>query len=387
MKVCFYLPNAGSFKSTEGGVQRITRITKLELEKKGIEVFLCTLPSLNNVDNDDLIVLPSSQEDSKENKLFLFDWIESNKIDVFINQYAYAKESQSLMSSVVESRAKLVNAHHNCIKCLYEHFPHIFKTNKPKWIGTIINVFNLSSLLRYVFLLKSKQKWQSSIHQSDAFVLYFDSFEKEMRDLYNLTSEKIYTIANPAAFDAIDESKLRLNRKIVYIGRIEENQKRIDKLLRIWKRLHEEFPSWFFDIVGDGTYMQNAKEYVANHNLERITFHGFKDPEPFWMDADIFTLTSDYEGFGMVLTEAQALGTVPVVFNCFSAVNQVVKNNESGVIIDNYDEEQMFQAVKSLIMDPKRLQHYKKNGLNNLKKFDKEFLATQWEKLFMDLVS
>lgn len=90
-------------------------------------------------------------------------------------------------------------------------------------------------------------------------MVYFDSFVHELKELYNIDSSKIHVITNPAAFDPIRPDELRINRKVVYVGRIVENQKRIDKLLTLWKRLHNDYPDWTFDLVNDGSYMQRAK--------------------------------------------------------------------------------------------------------------------------------
>ena len=383
MKVCFYTPNAGTFQSREGGVQRITRIIKEELEKKGVQVFLCTTAYASNLQykEDGLYVLPGKIEDEPSNRKAFARLIQQEDIDVVINQAAYSKPSLNLMDAL-RGKVKIINAHHNCVRCHYEHYPFIFKSNRPKWIGNAISSLRLWPLVKALYLKTSKRQWLRAVHQGDAFVVYFDSFVQELNDLYRIQYERVHVITNPAAFEPLREEELRINKKIVYVGRIIENQKRIDKLLSLWKRLHEAFSDWSFDLVGDGPYMQKAKAFVKENKLERIAFHGFQDPEPFWLEGDIFTLTSDFEGFGMVLTEAQALGTVPVAFECFSAIHEVIDHYKSGLIISDYDEEQMFQGVKHLIENPSVLMDFKRAGLHKVGYFDKEKLASKWYSLF-----
>ena len=383
MKVCFYKPNAGTFQSREGGVQRITRIIKSELEKKGVKVLLCTTAHASNLQyaEDGFYALPSKSEDDVSNKEAFARLILQKGIDIVINQSAYSKPSLNLMDAL-KGKVKIVNAHHNCVRCHYGHYPFIFKSNRPKWIGNAISSLRLWPLVKALYLKTSKKQWLRAVHQGDAFVVYFDSFLQELHDLYSIQSDKVHVITNPAAFEPLPEDQLRFNKKIVYVGRIIENQKRIDKLLNLWKRLHAAFPEWSFDIVGDGPYMEKAKAFVKENKLERIAFHGFQDPEPFWMEGDIFTLTSDFEGFGMVLTEAQALGTVPVAFECFSAIHEVIDHNKSGLIIPDYDEEQMLEGVKYLIENPSVLMEFKRSGLHKVIDFDKERLASKWYRLF-----
>ena len=385
MNICFYKPGAGTFNADTGGVQRITQTLKSELEKLGVRVWLCTTPSKKDFSRDaNVIYLPDSRENSIHNKNFLSVWLRQAKIDVFINQLAYSSETQSLMEVVAKSKTKLINVHHNCIRCLYNHFPHIYRSNSPKWQIKVIDSFGLWPLIKILFKITSKRNWAKAIDQSDAFVLFFESFVKELEELYNIESEKIKIITNPSFFSPITGDKLSLTKKIVYVGRIEENQKRIDKLLRVWKRLHNEMPEWTFDLVGDGAYLPQANDFIVRNNLDRVSVHGFQEPKRYWLDADIFTLTSDYEGFGLVLAEAQAFGTVPVAFDCFSAISEVVSNGESGVIVPNYDEDLMVERVLELVRNPNILMNMKKAGLMKVLDFDKSLIASKWYDLFLE---
>ena len=387
MNICFYKPAAGTFNADTGGVQRITQTLKSELEKLGVKVWLCTTqPNHKDTSRGSAVIyLPDNKEDSIHNKVFLNDWLIQEKIDVFINQLAYSSETQSLMEVVSKSNTKLINVHHNCISCLYEHFPHIFRSNSPDWLSKAIGFFGLWSVVKTIFKISSKRKWLRAINQSDAFVLYFDSFVNELKDFYKIESKQVKVITNPAFFDSLRESELSITKRIVYVGRIVENQKRIDKLLKVWKRLHTELPDWNFDLVGDGSYMERAKEFIEKHQLDRVAIHGFREPKQYWLGADVFTLTSDYEGFGLVLVEAQAFGTVPVAFNCFSAISEVINNGESGVIVSNYDEDAMVNEVLDLVRNPHVLMDMKKAGLKKTQDFDKTLIASQWYSLLLEL--
>jgi 3-dehydroquinate dehydratase len=139
---------AGNFTSREGGVQRITQILKKELVELGVEVFVCTTTSNENSSSSEVFKLPNVVVDSKENKVALNRFIRNNMIDVFINQSAYSRSSLNLMDAITKESVKLVNAHHNCIKCLYEHYPFIFKSNRPKWLSESIIMLKLWPLVK-----------------------------------------------------------------------------------------------------------------------------------------------------------------------------------------------------------------------------------------------
>jgi hypothetical protein len=52
------------------------------------------------------------------------------------------------MDAITKESVKLVNAHHNCIKCLYEHYPFIFKSNRAKWLSESIIMLKLWPLVK-----------------------------------------------------------------------------------------------------------------------------------------------------------------------------------------------------------------------------------------------
>lgn len=62
--------------------------------------------------------------------------------------------------------------------------------------------------------------------------------------------------------------------------------------------------------------------------MERVVFTGWQDPESFYRDASILCLTSDFEGWGMVLTEAMTFGAVPVAFNSYAAITDIIDDGK-----------------------------------------------------------
>jgi glycosyltransferase involved in cell wall biosynthesis len=135
-------------------------------------------------------------------------------------------------------------------------------------------------------------------------------------------------------------------------------------------------------MVGEGPYLETAKLFAKKNGLNRINFHGMRDPLTFWDESDIFTLTSDYEGYGMVLIEAQSRGTVPVTFNCYSAISEVVENNKSGIILKENTVDEAYKTIKNLIDNEDEILRMRKEGVLQVEKFDKKLIAKQWFNLF-----
>jgi len=383
MKICFFKNSSGNFNSNAGGVQRITRVLVDEFQKMGIEVLLLSMPDFKSTTNyeSNEFCLPSGSLNSPENINFIKKLINQEKIEILINQSGIEPDSLKFIK-IIRGYVKIISAHHNCISCLYERYPEIFKYNRNPILTKLISDLKLWGLVKYLFRLRQKFIWRKMIKISDAIVLYFDSFEKELYDLTGISTKKTHIISNPSPFLPKLRTESLINKRIVYVGRIIENQKRIDILMELWKRLHDNFENWNFDMVGEGPYLETAKKFAKQNDLNRINFYGMRDPLTFWDESDIFTLTSDFEGYGMVLIEAQSRGTVPVTFNCFSAISEVVENNKSGIILKKNTVEEAYKTVKNLMENSDEILKMRKEGVLHVEKFDKKLIANQWLNLF-----
>lgn len=385
IRICFFINSNDNYNPEGGGVQRITRVLFDEFTKLDVITYLLSPPGSDaKVYSEYEIVLPSQVIDSAENIDFVREFIKVKEINIFINQDGFNSPTLNLLYKI-KGLCKILSVHHNCILCLYEKYPEIFAFNKGAFLTKIVDFGNLWSIVKFLFRIRQRLLWRRMLKLSDGVVLYFDSFRKELKTLTGIESEKIYIIPNPAPFE-ISDKKNRINKRVVYVGRIIYNQKRVDRLMELWRRLHNEFHDWSFDLVGNGSYLEEAKRFAEIHNLDRIYFNSMQNPVPFLDQADIFTLTSDFEGYGMVLIEAQARGTVPVAFNCFSAIDEVIKRDVSGVIVNDNDLNSMYVEVKRLMRSKEYLLEMREAGATQVNKFDKRQIALCWHNLFVNLI-
>lgn len=101
-------------------------------------------------------------------------------------------------------------------------------------------------------------------------------------------------------------------------------------------------------IVGDGTEREAllllARELCVS---ERVVFVGFQsDPTPFYMTADLFVLSSNYEGFGNVIVEALACGTPVVSTDCPSGPGEILGGGRHGKLVPVGDASALALAIK-----------------------------------------
>ena len=126
--------------------------------------------------------------------------------------------------------------------------------------------------------------------------------------------------------------------KLIFVGRIEEVDKRISDVVAIIKKLEEKKINYQFRIIGDGSrFEQIKKELVTEIYNKKVHLTGWcKGDEVlnFLQQSDIFILTSSSEGFSISLIEAMANGCCPVVTDIPSGSVQLIKNEINGYLIN-----------------------------------------------------
>jgi glycosyltransferase involved in cell wall biosynthesis len=116
-------------------------------------------------------------------------------------------------------------------------------------------------------------------------------------------------------------------------------------LLRAFARLERPDARLMFVGYGAGrdTLLSLAHELGV---ADRVILAGFhRDPTPFYKTADLFVLSSDYEGFGNVIVEALACGTPVVSTNCPSGPAEILENGRFGRLVPVGDAEALASAM------------------------------------------
>ena len=97
-------------------------------------------------------------------------------------------------------------------------------------------------------------------------------------------------------------------------------------------------------------------------------------------------LVSEYEGFGIVLIEAQSFGCVPVALDSYSALHDIVINGNNGVIIEYPFQIDKFVSEIAFLIDNKdKLEEYELNAIKSVEKFSLPNVVKMWLKLFEEV--
>lgn len=123
-------------------------------------------------------------------------------------------------------------------------------------------------------------------------------------------------------------------------------------LLRAFARLDQPDARLMF--VGDGTGRDALLSLARELGLaDRVILAGFhRDPTPFYKTADLFVLSSNYEGFGNVIVEAMACGTPVVSTNCPSGPAEILENGRFGHLVPVGDADALSKAMGAALDEP-----------------------------------
>ena len=163
-----------------------------------------------------------------------------------------------------------------------------------------------------------------------------------------------------------DKSKFTIiaNSRIV-------QEKRIDVLIKAFNILLKKNHNIRLLIVGSGNYIDTIKEMINVHNRDKIVFLGFQNnPYYFLGISDLFTLTSDYEGFPNSLIEALACQLPVISTNCKSGPSEIIDDGIDGYLIEKGDYLNLANKIQYLIDNPNIYNNMKKNTLKKAKKYD-----------------
>ncbi len=232
-------------------------------------------------------------------------------------------------------------------------------------------------------------RFQEIYDVCDGFTVLCESYKTVFEERLNLdANNKITAISNAVAPAPINYC-LSKKKQIIYMGRMSYADKRIDRLLDIWKNLYYKFPDWELLLIGDGPEKENLEEQAQINGLERIQFCG-KTNKPFkyYNSASILCLTSQFEGIPLVLLEAQQAGVIPIAFNCSEGVASVLSPNwENGVLIDDFSMLNYENALCKLMSDENLRKQLQQNVLQKAQDYDIEKVGQAWHELFTKLLS
>jgi glycosyltransferase involved in cell wall biosynthesis len=222
---------------------------------------------------------------------------------------------------------------------------------------------------------------QLAARYSTAIVTLTAGDQEEWRTELNCRS-KLTTIPNPSPSSPSTERIVARKPVVLAVGRL-TYQKGFDLLLEAWKWVTSLTETdWQLRIVGSGEDERLLKEKIDSLGVATSVQLVPRTPDikAHYMEASIFCLSSRFEGFPMVLLEAQAFGLPLVSYNCKTGPAEII-NDGNGILVKDGNPQLMADALIKLINNKELRNEMGRKSFNNSLKYDINVIVKLWTAL------
>lgn len=211
---------------------------------------------------------------------------------------------------------------------------------------------------------------------ADTIMVNSKEFQKEFKKEFNINAECIY---NPLdKIEIVKKSFFRAKKifaskkylKIITVGRFVDQKDQITILKSL--NLIKNKIDFKFVIIGKGILKEKLLNYIEKNNLKKkITVLNFKkNPYPYIKQADIFILSSKFEGLPNVLLEAICLKKLIISSNCPTGPREILSNGKGGFLFKTGNYKKLSKIILSLKSKRKHIQQKKIFAHKQLFRFD-----------------
>ncbi len=267
-------------------------------------------------------------------------------------------------------------------------------TRPPNSIPVVLRIANINSKkeregkYRLIPTLK-----RLTYPRADSIITISDGVAYDLSEVTGINESEMETIYNPAfdpeipekAREPIDHEWLNDEDKQVVIGVGHlKRQKDFPMLLRAVHRL-QEWEDVHLVILGEGDGKSRLIELTEDLGIrDRLSLPGFVDnPYAYMARADVFALSSAWEGFGNVIVEAMACGTPVICTDCPGGPAEILENGTYGPLVPVGDDQAMAEAIRNLLIDPTDPRVLKSRA----EEFSIENIVNQYERVLLSVAN
>ena len=360
--ILFVLPRMGG-----GGAERVTALVANALSKQGNKVTIYTL-----VGGKSFYPLDAA--------------IAYESVDITVNRKnnltTYVSEAIALPKSFFSIRELIKNGHFDIVISMLVETDII--VGACKWTG--LRFKHVCSERNDPTRRSPKQlKILNLIYKKAAL---FICQSKMVADFYWDVPKSIkVVIPNPINPETLPDRSNMLTHKIVAIGKLMD-QKNFPLLIKSFAKISGEFPDYTLDIYGEGERRPQLESLIHELKMdERIHLKGAsKQVQKDISDAELFVMSSDFEGFPNVLLEAIAIG-LPVISTDFATgVARELVSEENGIVVPVGDEARMSEAIRRILSEEKMRYDMGRCNREKAKKYYTNEIIQKWDEALTGIV-
>lgn len=374
-----------------GGLEVVTAVLANKFVEEGhqVSVFSFLGGKHSIADRFDARIKLYQQDDysrSKENVAKLRKVLVDDKIDIIINQWG-------LPYTPIKTARKAAKGLDVKIISVYHNAPS-FNGRIQKLNIALMGCENLMKrlalrLMRFAFKKVTSRAMAYIYRHSDLFLVLSPSYIEEFKRFTGVSDDRyLQVLTNPITVehDGYEYAFNEKQKEIIYVGRLDFVQKRVYRVIDTWNYLEERFPDWRLTIVGDGEDRENLENHVKYLGLKRVSFEGFQKPIDYYKRASILLLTSDFEGFPLVLAECMSFGVIPAVYNSYSAVCDIIDDGKDGIVLpyhkNGYQAEEAAGMIVNIMKDDGIREQMALAAIKKSKEYSVEKIFSEWKSVF-----
>lgn len=364
-----------------GGIETVTTVLVNSLVEH-YRIIICSVHGekehelLHRLDNR--IVFHMLPPGTKQERIAALDaLLTEQQVDVVIYQDSYAPIQY--LAHYIKQRGgiKLIVAEHNS--------PSLSR----KWVIELPSIpwWNLYRRFRLIYRngkghIKSLFRRTKLYRICDCYVVLAEGLQQEfLENSFVRDTSKLCAIGNPVSYEPMDVCLCNKKKQLLFVGQF-NGIKGLDRLLRIWERIQAHAQEWSLILVGDGPLMPEVREYIHTHELKNVALEGFRsNVRDYCAEASILCLCSLFEGFPMVLPEAMCSGAVPVCFNSFAALEDIITDGVNGYSVPAFDESAFAARLLQLMQDDALRLRMAEAAINKSGDFSLRTVTARWVEL------
>ena len=228
-------------------------------------------------------------------------------------------------------------------------------------------------------------------HQDEQIVRRFDKFvvlTNEDRGYWgNLPNIEVIPNAAMHVSDAYSDV---MNKRVIAVGRL-DYQKGFDRLIQAWELVQHtgRFTGWKLDIFGQGEWQEMLQQMIGKAGLQdtaRLN-RPTKQIGEEYVKSDMLVMSSNYEGFPMVMIEAMACGLPVVSFDYKCGPKDIIQSGINGLLVPNGDIQALADAMMKVMEDEAYRKMLSLNARKVVDTYSEQAVMAQWIRLFTSITA
>ncbi|MBM0066067.1 glycosyltransferase [Alkalicoccobacillus gibsonii] len=329
-----------------------------------------------------------------------FEWNDEQKKNKLLRIIRFNKNGETL--KILHSEDELKHHFFDCV--LEKSRSPIFMIAEARSIDKLVLNYTQENLYK-IFVLhtmhledpnnvdslfnSNHKVMLNSVDRMDGLVILT---HKQRQDIENRVGQKDQITVIPHAFQSnspeIPKAQSYDPKKIVMVARLNA-QKSHDHAIKALAKAKHEVPDIKLVLVGDGENKENIKHLIEELGVEdNVEMVGFShNPSIYYQEAAFSILTSDYEGFGLVLLESLVNGCPVVSYDLKYGPSDIIKDGMNGLLVENKNIEQLADKMIELLRDNNLLTKLRRNAnVSMLTEFNEDTFVNNWSNLYNSIL-